>query len=190
MKRLFNARVVPACVWCTPRRTVIPGQLPTEGENGVPSNPLSLRKGHHLQSSVGLHTPYKTACGRMFDSQLYYEVLQACCDQQWMMAIQREVRNDEEYVNYLRQNGGAAKDLRALTDSVYHDDELMVKLKDRLKTDVGMSLALCALQESYARIREKRDQHETQVAADGGRDPYASLKSRQKDNFGMQTPQF
>ena len=172
-------------------RTVISGQMPTEG-SGPGSNPQGweLRRGHHLQSSVGLHSPIRTACGREFNPQVYYEVLQACCDQQWLVAIQRELRTDTEYVNYLRQHGGAAKDVRMLTESVQHDDEFMAKLKEKLKTDEKMSLTLCAVQESYERIRKKRDQHETQVAADGGRDPYASMKAKQKGEFGSQMPQF
>ncbi|AYU79389.1 hypothetical protein LdCL_250011000 [Leishmania donovani] len=173
------------------RRTIIPGHIPTEGPgpNGS-SHGWEMRRGHHLQSSVGLHTPIKTACGREFNPQVYYEVLQACCDQQWLVAIQRELRTDTEYVNYLRQHGGAAKDMRMLTDSVQHDDEFMARLKEKLKTDEKMSLTLCAVQDSYMRIRKKRDLHETQVAADGDRDPYTSLKASRKGDFGSQMPQF
>ncbi|KPA79463.1 putative mitochondrial hypothetical protein [Leptomonas pyrrhocoris] len=179
------------CALALSRRTVISGQMPTEGSGaGGTSQGWEMRRGHHLQSSVGLHSPIHTACGRDFNPQVYYEVLQACCDQQWLVAIQRELRTDTEYINYLRQNGGAAKDLRMLTDSVQHDDEFMVKLKEKLKTDDKLSLTLCAVQDSYERIRKKRDHHETQVAADGGRDPYASMKMKQKGEFGSQMPQF
>lgn len=159
------------------------------GSSSIPQG-LELQRGHHLQSSVGLHSPIPTACGRSFDPQVYYEVLQACCDPQWMSAIQREMRSDAEYVAHLRQNGGAARDLRVLTEGVHHDDELMTKLKEKLKTDASLSLSLCAVQDSYRRIRSKRDQHETQVAADGGRDPYSTMKSRQRDQFGSQQPKF
>lgn len=189
--RRFQGAPLRLCAIACSRRTVITGQMPTEG--GAPgSNPQGweLRRGHHLQSSVGLHTPMRTACGRDFNPQVYYEVLQACCDQQWLVAIQREIRNDAEYVNYLREHGGAAKDMRMLTDNVQHDDEFMAKLKEKLKTDAKMSLTLCAVQDSYERIRKKRDHHETQVAADGGRDPYASMKAKQKGEFGSQVPQF
>lgn len=173
-------------------RTVISGQMPTDAgaDPRGGSGGWEMRRGHHLQSSVGLHSPIQTACGRSFNPQVYYEVLQACCDQQWLVAIQRELRTDTEYVAYLRQHGGAAKDIQTLTDSANHDDEFMAKLKARLTTDHKMSLTLCALQESYERIRKKRDQHETQVAADGGRDPYASMKSRQNGEFGASYPQF
>jgi len=176
----------------SPARTVISGQMPTDSGNGSngSSGGWEMRRGHHLQSSVGLHSPMKTACGREFNPQVYYEVLQACCDQQWMVAIQRELRTDAEYVGYLRQHGGAAKEIQALTDSAHHDDEFMVKLKEKLLKDHKMSLTLCALQDSYERIRKKRDQHETQVAADGGRDPYASMKARQQGEFGSSHPQF
>lgn len=160
-----------------------------QGSSSIPQG-LELQRGHHLQSSVGLHSPIMTACGRSFDPQIYYEVLQACCDPQWMSAIQRELRTDSEYTDHLRSNGGVASDVRAITESVHHDDDLMIKLKDRLKTDVGVSLALCAIQDSYLRIRKKRDQHETQVAADGGMDPYATMKNRQKGEFGSQQPKF
>lgn len=180
--------VLPTCLQ---RRGVISGQMPTEGGNGN-GNPQGweMRRGHHLQSSVGLHSPMETACGRRFNPQVYYEVLQACCDQQWLYAIQRELRNDTEYIEFLQQNGGAAKELRVLTDSCQHDDEMMLKLREKLKTDKKLSITLCAVQESYERIREKRDRHETQVAADGGKDPYASLKARQKNEFGSQLPKF
>lgn len=171
--------------------SVIPGHFPTEGA-GASGHPdgWELRRGHHLQSSVGLHTPFQTACGRLFDPQLYYEVLQACCDQQWMGAIQREIQKDSEYVTYLRQHGGAAKALRILTENTHHDDEFMNKLREQLKTDVKVSLTLCAVQDSYRRIREKRDDHETQVVADGGRDPYASMRAQQNASFGTQQPRF
>lgn len=159
------------------------------GSSSIPQG-LELQRGHHLQSSVGLHSPIATACGRSFDPQVYYEVLQACCDPQWMSAIQRELRMDSEYAEYLRANGGVASEVRAITESVHHDDDLMMKLKDRLKTDKGISLALCAIQDSYMRIRRKRDQHETQVAADGGLDPYATMKDRQRGGFGAQQPKF
>lgn len=169
--------------------TSVGGGSDFNGSASIPQG-LELQRGHHLQSSVGLHSPIPTACGRQFDPQVYYEVLQACCDPQWMSAIQRELRNDTEYVEHLRTNGGAARDMRAMTDSVHHDDEFMVMLKERLKEDKTMSLTLCAVQDSYQRIRRKRDQHETQVAADGGRDPYATMKGRQKDQFGAQQPKF
>lgn len=160
-----------------------------EGSSSIPQG-LEMQRGHHLQSSVGLHSSILTACGRSFDPQVYYEVLQACCDPQWMSAIQRELRTDTEYADFLRSNGGVASEVRAITENVHHDDELMRKLKDRLKVDKGISLSLCAIQDSYLRIRKKRDQHETQVAADGGRDPYATMKERQRDNFGAQQPKF
>ncbi|EPY31345.1 hypothetical protein STCU_03502 [Strigomonas culicis] len=66
----------------------------------------------------------------------------------------------------------------------------MDKLKKELAADVGMSLTLCAMQDSYVRIREKRDRHETQVAADGGRDPYAAMRANQQGQFGSQRPNF
>lgn len=147
-----------------------------------------MQRGHHLQSSIGLHSPIDTKCGRQFDPQKYYEVLQACCDQQWMSAIQRELRNDTEYVQHLRQHGGAARDLRVMTDSVHHDDEFMTLLKQRLATDHTLSLTLCAVQESYQRIRSKRDTHETQVVADGGLDPYQTMKEKQRGGFGSNQP--
>ncbi|KAK7200399.1 hypothetical protein NESM_000094000 [Novymonas esmeraldas] len=178
-------------VLAVPLRMIIPGHMPTEG-TGPAGNPQGweMRRGHHLQSSVGLHSSMVTACGREFNPQVYYEVLQACCDQQWLIAIQRELRSDTEYVNYLREHGGAAKDMRVLTDNIHHDDEFMVKLKEKLKTDKKMSLTLCAVQDSYERIRKKRDQHDTKVAADGGHDPYASMKASRKGEFGAQMPKF
>ncbi|PWU96338.1 hypothetical protein C4B63_19g87 [Trypanosoma cruzi] len=176
------------------RRTVITGQIPTSptgGDAPASSTPgWELRRGHHLHSSVGLHTSFPTACGRMFNPQLYYEVLQACCDQQWLQAIQRELRNDKEWMDTLRREGGVAKAMNALTESTHHDDEFMMKLRDTLKTDKKMSLTLCAIQESYERIRNKRDMHETQVAADGGDDPYAAMRRKQQGEFGHKYPSF
>lgn len=87
------------------------------------------------------------------------------------MAIQREIRNGAEGIDYLRHNGGAAKDLSVLTERSQHDNEFMMKLQERFKTDHKMSLTLCAVLESYQRIRDERDRHETPVAADGGMDP-------------------
>ncbi|KAG8345863.1 hypothetical protein TRVL_03308 [Trypanosoma vivax] len=175
-------------------RTIIPGQIPTEDAAkgaGVPGSPgWELRRGHHLHSSTGLHSPFPTACGRTFDPQLYHEVLQACCDSRWLEAIQREMRNDAEWIETLRREGGVAKAMNVLTESAHHDDEFMMKLKEALKTDKKMSLTLCAIQESYERIRNKRDMHETQVAADGGCDPYAALRQRQQGQFGSNLPSF
>ncbi|CCW63433.1 unnamed protein product [Phytomonas sp. EM1] len=169
------------------RRAVVSGQMPIGGDDG---KGWELRRGHHLQTSAGLHSTIRTACGRMFDPQTYHEMLQACCDHQWLLAIQRELCTDTEYMNYLRQHGGAARDMRVLTDSIYDDDEFMVKLIEKLKTDFKTSLSLCAIQASYERIRRKRDEHETQVAADGGRDPYASLKTGRQREFGSSRSPF
>ncbi|RNF10042.1 putative complement regulatory protein [Trypanosoma rangeli] len=166
------------------RRTVIPGQIPTNASLGggpASSTPgWELRRGHQLHSSVGLHTPFPTACGRTFNPQLYYEVLQACCDQHWLQAIQRELRSDTEWMETLSREGGVAKTMNALTESTYHDDEFMMKMQDILETDKKMSLRLCAIQEGYERIRNERDMHETQVAADGGNDPYATMRKKQQ----------
>ncbi|KAH9586509.1 hypothetical protein LSM04_006790 [Trypanosoma melophagium] len=210
MRRALHTHVrrcTPCMTLSSQHRTVIPGQFPTDtspsgyngsnngdsnsnGTAGVNGGGWELQRGHHLQSSVGLHTSFPTACGRMFNPQLYYEVLQACCDRQWLQAIQREMRNDKEWVETLRTEGGVARSMNALTESTHHDDELMMKLRDTLKTDRKMSLTLCAIQESYERIRRKRDMHETQVAADGGHDTYASMRQRQQGQFGNNFPSF
>lgn len=191
MRRVLAAPILVALAAAQPqRRGVISGHMPTDsGGNSSPAG-WEMQRGHHLQSSVGLHSPMKTACGRDFNPQLYYEVLQACCDQQWLYAIQRELRTDTEYIQFIHQNGGAAKELRTLTDSCQHDDEMMLKLREKLKSDKKLAMTLCAVQDSYTRIRQKRDSHETQVAADGGKDPYSSMKARQQTDFGAQTPQF
>jgi len=165
-------------------RAIGTGHMPTEMSEG-----WERSRSHHLQSSVGLHDSVVTACGRHFNPQVYHEVLQACCDSKWLAAIQTELRNDTEYVNYLLQHGGAAKDLRMLTDSTQHDDEFMMKLMNLVKKDKKISLMLCALQDSYQRIREKRDRHETRVAADGGRDPYEPLRQQTRASFGSHRPQ-
>ncbi|ORC91814.1 putative complement regulatory protein [Trypanosoma theileri] len=205
MRRALHAGVLRCtlCLALSPqRRGVIPGQFPTDSSpaggsdldskvrSGCGQAGWELRRGHHLQSSVGLHSPFPTACGRMFNPQLYYEVLQACCDQQWLQAIQREMRNDAEWMETLRTEGGVARSMNALTESTQHDDELMMKLRETLRTDRKMSLTLCAIQESYERIRRKRDMHETKVAADGGNDTYASMRQRQQGQFGSNLPSF
>lgn len=200
MRRTLGGTVrghLPCIFIALQRRSVIPGQIPTDdslrhgnGTGGERAPGWELRRGHHLHSSVGLHSPYPTACGRMFNPQLYHEVLQACCDQKWLQAVQREMRNDAEWVETLRREGGVAKDMNVLTESTGHDDEFMMKLREKLKTNKKMSLTLCAIQESYERIREKRDMHETQVAADGGHDPYAAMRQRQQGEFGAKLPSF
>ncbi|CCW70875.1 unnamed protein product [Phytomonas sp. Hart1] len=166
-----------------PRRG-ISGQLPVGGPGEGPG--WELRRGHHLQASAGLHSAIPTACGRLFNPQIYHEILHACCDHRWLLAIQRELIKDEEYMNSLREYGGSARDVRIISDSFQNDDEFMEKLVEKVKTDVKMSLTLCAVQESYERIRQKRDHHETQVVADDGRDPYAALRTGQQTGFGVQ----
>ena len=103
-------------------------------------------------------------------------MVQACCDQKWMAAIQRGISEDKEYVEMLRTEGGAARTLDVITSGVRSDNEFMEKLKAVLTEDKKVALSLCALQDAYKRLREKRDLHETKNTADG------------KDSSGMLRP--
>jgi hypothetical protein len=147
----------------------------------------SLPSTHRLSASSGVHSIIHTACGRTFDPNIYQEMLTACCDQQWLQAIQRGILEDSEYVELIRTEGGAAAAVKQMSEGVTHDNEFMEKLKERLCTDRKISLSLCAMQDSYLRIRRKRDEHETRVAASGKEDPLSNLK-RTKLSFGQLMP--
>lgn len=147
-------------------------------------NGWTLPSTHRLAGAAGLHSIIDTACGRSFDPNIYQEMLTACCDQQWLGAIQRGTMEDAEYVEMVRTEGGAASTLQKMSEGVTHDNEFMVKLKEQLQRDRKVALSLCAMQDSYLRIRRKRDDHETRVAASGREDPTAQLK-RQKLSFGQ-----
>lgn len=163
------------------------GFVGAAGMPGEGDKPWELPKTHHLQNSIGTATPYPTACGRMFDPILYQELIQACVDQSWCQAIQRQLREDSEYLSMLRTEGGGAQTI----DDLYkqggfaNDEEFLVKLKTVLTTDKRTSLAVTALQDAYSRLRKKRDIHQTEVAATG-HDPYGSMKGR--TSFGTTVP--
>lgn len=141
-----------------------------------------LAPSNKFHASVGIHSSFMTACGRRFDPNLYFEVLQAVCDSQWMAAIQKEVLHDAEYRTMIQKEGGAAKTVAALMEGVTNDDEFIETLRVVLAKDRKVALSLCAVQEAYSRLRNKRDEQETKVAAEGY-DPYDSLK-KQRSAFG------
>ena len=134
---------------------------------------------------MGIHSSFMTACGRRFDPNLYFEVLQAVCDAQWMAAIQKEVLNDVEYRTMIQKEGGAAKTVAKLMEDVNNDDQFIETLRVVLAQDRKVALSLCAVQEAYSRIRNKRDEQETKSAAEGY-DPYDTLK-KQRSQFGTPT---
>lgn len=148
---------------------------------------LHMPKNHQLTGTVGMHSLIKTACGRTFDMNHYQEMLQACCDHQWVNAIQRSLLEDSEYLDMLATEGGAALTLQQLTDGVQHENEFIEKLKVMLKEDRRVALSLCALQDSYLRIRNRRDKQETMSAANGP-SGIASTMKQQRLAFG-QVPQ-
>lgn len=148
--------------------------------------PFELNRSHHLFNSVNLGTPFKTACGRNFDPQMYMEMLQAMVDQSWAQAVGRALKDDAEYVETVRTEGGAAQEIDRLGEGGRgSDDEFMAKLRVVLEKDKKVSLCVCAMQDAYGRVREKRDKHATEVAA-RGTDPLAALKG--KSQFGAGTP--
>lgn len=138
-----------------------------------------MSRSHHLFSSINTATPYKTACGRTFDPVTYTELLQAAMDQQWAQAIQKQLREDKEYLEMLRVEGGGAQTIDALGQSAQfsNDEEFMAVLKPVLLSDKKTALSICAIQDAYVAIRKKRDEHQTNVAADGS-DPYGDIKKR------------
>lgn len=139
---------------------------------------------HHLASTVGSHALIQTICGRTFDPNVCQEMISACCDHQWASAIQKGLQEDTEYVEMLQSEGGAALTLQRLSKTVKHDNEFLEKMKELLVTDRRVAIALCAMQDSYLRIRSKRDAHETRAAADG-RDDVEHIKKERRLSFGQ-----
>jgi hypothetical protein len=140
-----------------------------------------------LAGTIGLHSTIETACGRSFDLNHYQEMLTACCDHQWVAAIQKGLSEDSEYLEMLRTEGGAGLSLQKMAEGVKHDNEFVEKLKVMLKEDRCVSLSLCALQDSYLSIRNRRDKQETVAVAAGKKDAATSMK-QQRLAFG-QVPQ-
>lgn len=157
------------------------------GMSNEPEKPWEMSKSHHLHNSLGTQTAYVTACGRSFDPTIYQELIQACVDQTWCQSIQRQLREDGEYMQMLRSEGGGAQTI----DEMYqrggftNDDEFLIKLKEILTVDKKTALSITALQDAYTKIRKKKDLQATEVAANGGSDPYASMK--QRTPFASQT---
>lgn len=132
-------------------------------------------------------TPFKTACGRMFDPTVFEEVLQAMCDQGWAQAIQKQLVQDREYMDMLQKEGGAAKTVDEMCSRGFaNDEDALNKLKALLQDDRKTALSLCAITDGYTRIREKRDLSKTQTAADG-HDPLESVRQKTPD-FGDRIP--
>lgn len=125
--------------------------------------------------------PIRTACGRTFDPMTFQELLQTVTDQSWATAIQRQMMTaDREYVKMLTKEGGGAMAIdelvmRGLGGS---DEEAMANLKKLLETDFKASLSVCALQDAYTVLREKRDMSKTKEAAGvSGVNEAASLRA-------------
>ena len=132
--------------------------------------------------------PIHTACGRRFDPMLFQELLQASSDPGWSAAIQRNLKDDAEYVAMLRTDGGGAM---AIDELCLHglggsDEEAMGNLKKLLQSDRRAALSVCAIQDSYVKIREKRDVEQSKIAAEGGHDAYSSLRQN-RTPFGANT---
>jgi hypothetical protein len=135
-------------------------------------------------SAQNLGSRFTTACGRDFDPVIYMELIQAMTDKSWSQAIQNHLREDAEYVHMIRTKGGGAKTIDAICATGVHDEEFMHRLKTTMQTDAQTALAVCAIQDAYSKIRTKRDENQSQTAADG-RDPYGAVKSRNQAQFGI-----
>lgn len=117
----------------------------------------------------------RTACGRSFDPSVYLQMLQAMMDRRWLTAIHKEVRNDTEYVEMMKTEGGIAAEIDQLTRRFgASDDEFMQALSAKVKQDRSVALGVCALQDAYSSIKKKREVERTRLAAEGkSRDLFA-----------------
>jgi hypothetical protein len=186
--RLFARCAVASSAACgatESKRSVLGGKNAT----GLPFDEQSawqIPKSHPNYNSTQLGSSFKTACGRTFDPQIYTEIIQAMTDQSWGQAIGRQLREDKEYLEMLRTDGGAAQKV----DQIYQqgfssDEEFIQKLKVLLSQDKQAALGVCAIQDAYTAIRRKRDEHATEVTATG-HDPFAAVKANKQ--FGQNTP--
>jgi hypothetical protein len=145
-----------------------------------------LPKGHKMVNAHNLGGSFMTACGRTFDPAVYTEIIQAMTDQSWGQAIGRQLREDKEYIEMLRTDGGAAQKVDQIFKAGFgNDSEFMQKLKVMLQADKSAALGICAIQDAYTAIRTKRDEHATEVAATA-RDPFQAVKNQRK--FGEASP--
>jgi hypothetical protein len=182
---LTKLAIAPCATVAVARRGVTGGKnatgLPFDEQYG-----FQLPKSHPNYNSTQLGGNFMTACGRRFDPQIYTEIIQAMTDQSWGQAIGRQLREDKEYMEMLRKDGGAAQKVDSIFQQGFSSDqEFMVKLKALLTVDAHAALGVCAIQDAYTAIREKRDAHATEVAA-SGHDPFAAVKQRRE--FGQQQP--
>eukprot|EP00760_Papus_ankaliazontas_P007736 PhM_4_TR13498/c0_g1_i1/m.72950 len=153
--------------------------------NVVPGN-IEWSRHHHLFSSQPMGTPYMTACGRSFDPQLYHETMNALSDQRWVVALQRKMREDAEYVTMLRTEGGAGLALDALAHTqVQNEEEAYWAMRKVLETDRKAALASCAMQDAFKKIKQNRDVGKTQIASmDGGAGTVRGMQQRMQQPFG------
>lgn len=145
-----------------------------------------IPKMHKNFNTINLGTSYKTACGRIFDPDIYGELMQAMSDQSWAQAIGRKLGEDKEYIYMLRTKGGAAQKVDQIVKrGVSNDEEFMRKLKVLLEADAEAALGVCAIQDAYAAIRKKRDEHSTDAIAEGQSPLSIAQKGRE---FGQPLP--
>ena len=175
--QLFVASsVVNMTILSTPQTTIpnrafgdFGGAGPNIGAGSFGSQ-QSMNKTNKYINTQTTAAPIRTACGRTFDPMTFQELLQTVTDQSWATAIQRQMMTtDREYVRMLTKEGGGAM---AIDDLVLKglggsDEEAMANLKKLLESDYKASLSVCALQDAYTVLREKRDMNKTKEAAAG-----------------------
>ena len=160
---------------CFLRFTAIPGTL-------------EWNRLHHLQNSLPVGSPFLTKCGRTFDPVVYVEMMQAMCDQKWITAIQRNLRQDVEYQTMLRTTGGGSLAFDALARMpLSGDQEAFDEMKVLMEADAKAALSVCAMLDAFKLIKDKRDHYKTEVAAgDHAQDLHALPRSMQEP-FGQRS---
>ena len=151
---------------------------------GSSASQQTINKSNKYVNTQTSAAPFKTSCGRTFDPMTFQELLQTVTDQSWATAIQRQMMTtDREYVKMLTQEGGGAMaiDELVLKGLGGNDEEAMGNLRRLLENDYKASLSVCALQDAYVALREKRDMSKTKEAAGvsgvGGASETASLRA-------------
>eukprot|EP00759_Apiculatamorpha_spiralis_P031096 PhF_6_TR32862/c0_g1_i2/m.48362 len=150
----------------------------------MPSN-FEWNRQHHLTNSLPTGSPYKTKCGRTFDPNLYFEMMNAICDQKWIGAIHRHLRDDSEYQHMVRTTGNGATAFDALCQqNVMGDDQAYTEMKNLMENDQRASLSVCALLDAYQKIKDNRDEYKTMLAAG----QVSQAQSQMNDAMSSQHP--
>eukprot|EP00744_Colponema_vietnamica_P018404 GILI01025971.1.p1 GENE.GILI01025971.1~~GILI01025971.1.p1 ORF type:complete len:191 (-),score=22.91 GILI01025971.1:53-625(-) len=137
----------------------------------------------------------KTKCGRVFESIVFRQAVEASQDELWLEAIRRGMQQDSEYMTAIKEKGGVAPDIKELLAGEGMDDAAFFEyLRIRLVDDYHFSLCLCALQNSFTEIRKHRDQQQSKRLASsptGDReDPMTLFKKAQEHGGSRRPPMF